>query len=159
VLALALLLAACGGSTGSSAPSTTAPTPTAAADDPSPPTPVDGSASSTCASDAEVSAVVGAGVALDASSDDEIGCHYYSDDGVVSVGVVVEEPASRTIEDVERNIEVDRVDGVGDEAYVSISPGGITQFGVFAGARHVLVTVQGVDADASTGQAVYELFA
>jgi hypothetical protein len=106
-----------------------------------------------------VSTAVGATVALDPPAEDDDGCQYYSSDGNVSVGVVIEDPTARTIEDVERNLEVDRVPGVGDTAYVSITPGGIVQFGVFADARHVLVTVQGVAADAATGQAVYDLFA
>lgn len=116
------------------------------------------SASTVCAPDTEVAGVIGATVTLDPGSGDEDGCNYYSDDGSVSVGVVSEDPTTRTVEDVERNLEVDRVEGVGDTAYVAVMPGGIVQFGVFVDDRHVLVTTQGVEPDPATAQAVYELF-
>lgn len=116
-------------------------------------------ASTACVAEEEVVGVIGANVTLDPGSGDEDGCHYYSADGAVSVGVVFEDPTTRTVEDVERNLEVDRVGGVGDAAYVSITPGGIVQFGVFVDDRHVLVTTQGVEPDPATAQAVYGLFA
>ena len=113
-----------------------------------------------CANADTVSGVVGAEVALDPSSGGDLGCSYYSDDGVVSVNVTPEDPTTRTIEDVERNhAGVQRVDGVGDAAYGSVTPGGIIQFGVFEGTSHTLVTIQGVDGGVAVGQAVYELVA
>ncbi|MGD9752166.1 MAG: hypothetical protein AB7W59_14345 [Acidimicrobiia bacterium] len=113
-----------------------------------------------CAGDDAVSGAVGAAVVLDPGSGPELGCHYYSADGVVSVGVITEDPTNRTVADIERNnIDAERVEGVGDGAYSIVSPGGIVQFGVFIDDRHVLVTIDGVEADEATARAVYDLFA
>lgn len=165
VLLAALLagaaLSGCGG-TDTASPGAS---PTSAATDPTdPPEPPPGGDvgsgdAVSCASDADVVSAVGATVVLDPGSGDEDGCQYYSEDGIVSVGVVFEDPTTRTIEDVERNLEVDRVEGVGDSAYEAVMPGGIVQFGVFADGRHVLVTIQGTEPDPAAARAVYALFA
>jgi hypothetical protein len=118
-----------------------------------------GETTADCPSDAGISDAVGAEVALDPSSSiDDLGCNYYSDDGVVSVGVVVEAPASRTIDDVRRNLEVEDVAGIGDEAVISLTPGGIAQLTVADGDRLVLVTVSGVDDPEAGAIAAFAVF-
>lgn len=118
-----------------------------------------GSGRDDCPDETAVSDAAGVSVSLDPPT--EGGCHYYDETGDVSVGIEVEDPTSRTIEDIERNnADAERVEGLGDAAHESITPGGIVQVGVFEGGRYVLVTVQGADgADTATGRAVYELFA
>ena len=156
-------LGACGGDdTSPSAAGNAAPT--SAASSPTEPSTDAGSGSGsggtvTCASDADVEAAVGTAVKRTPGVGDEDGCNYYSDDFAVSVGVVFEDPTTRTVEDVERNMNVDRVEGVGDAAYETVMPGGIVQFGVFADGRHVLVTIQGIEPDPAAARAVYDLFA
>ena len=164
VLALttAGVLAACGGSDDAEAGGETTETAGAPAGaDPADPTgPTDPADAPACASDTEVSDAVGTDVALDPSSGGDVGCNYYSEDGTVSVNVLVEDPTARTVEDVERNdAGFERVEGAGDAAYAAVTPGGIVQFGVFEGTSHRLVTIDGADADVATGQAVYQLFA
>ena len=75
----------------------------------------------------------------------------------MSVNVLVEQPTAQTIEDVERNLSVDRVEGVGDAAWEMVTPGGIVQFGAFEGDQYVMVTISGASDDPAIGRAVYEL--
>ena len=118
-----------------------------------------GSGALACPDEAAVSEAVGSEVAADPPTAES--CNYYDSSGSVSVGIVVEDPTSRTVEDIERNLAgVDRVEGVGDGAYEVLMEGDIVQFGAFESGRHVLVTISGVEApDVAIGRAVYDLFA
>jgi hypothetical protein len=115
-----------------------------------------------CADEGEVSDAIGAEVALDPA--EEVGfCSYYGADGSadaeVSVNVRVEEPPLQSLEDVERNLAgVDRVDGIGDAAWETVLPGGIVQFGAYAGDRYTAITISGGPDDVAIGRAVYALF-
>jgi hypothetical protein len=118
-----------------------------------------GSGALTCPDEAAVSEAVGVEVAADPPTADS--CRYYDAGGSVSVGIVVEDPTSRTVEDIERNLAgVELVEGVGDGAYEVLMGGDIVQFGAFESGRHVVVTISGVDApDVAIGRAVYDLIA
>jgi hypothetical protein len=115
-----------------------------------------------CPDGGAVSEAIGAEVVLDPAG--EVGfCNYYGADGSadaeVSVNVRVEEPPLQTIDDIERNLAgVDRVEGIGDEAWETVLPGGIVQFGAYEGDRYTAITVSGGPDDVAIGRAVYALF-
>jgi hypothetical protein len=157
-------LAGCGSSDSEAGDGTTATTATTAgsvASDEGAGSDSDEGAAVSCPDEAAVADAVGADVALDPMSGGVDGCNYYgeagSPDAEVSVNLLVEQPTSMTIEDVERNLPVDRVEGVGDAAWEVVRPGGIVQFGAFEGDRYVTVTISGASEDVAMGRAVYEL--
>lgn len=159
VFSAALILGGCGSSGDDTSTDTTATSEEAGTADDS--GAIEGDGGGSCPDQTQVAAAVSADVELSPGSNPVDGCNYYGKEGTpdaeVSVNVLIEQPTAQTIDDVERNLPVDRVEGVGDAAWETVTPGGIVQFGAFEDDRYVTVTIAGASDDVAMGRSVYEL--